>query len=201
MTSLRFYTHPKFHLETALKYLPLGSTTVYGTLARPSGSSRSGPFPAVVMVAGSGPTDRDWNSPLLPGTHGSARLLAETLAQAGIASLRYDKRATGPHMGENMPTLIGKMSMQSHLDEPAGAVHTLAGQADIRKDKIFSLANVDVSACDFSTLDQIMPHPDYSPQHYICVLNPSDTTFDKLRILLGDAYDLAVRRHAKRTKS
>lgn len=120
---------------------PLDSTTVYGTLVRPSGPSCSGPFPAVVMVAGSGPTDRDWNTPLLPGTNGSARLLAEALAQAGIASLRFDKRASGPHVRENMPALIGKMSMQSHLDELAGAVHTLAGRDDIRKDKLFALTN------------------------------------------------------------
>jgi uncharacterized protein len=83
---------------------PLDSTTVYGTLVRPSGP---GPFPAVVMVAGSGPTDRDWNSPLLPGTNGSARLLAEAVARAGIASLRYDKRASGPHARENMQALAG----------------------------------------------------------------------------------------------
>src|SRR6185312_10205357 len=89
----------------------LGSTTVSGTLVRPFGS---GPFPAVVMVAGSGPTDRDWNSPLLPGSNGSARLIAEALARAGIASLRYDKRASGPHARENMQALIGKISMQSH---------------------------------------------------------------------------------------
>src|SRR5690348_17672208 len=106
----------------------LGSTTVYGTAVRPVGP---GPFPAVVMVAGSGPTDRDWNSPLLPGTNGSARLLAEALAQAGIASLRYDKRASGPHVRENMPALIGKMSMQSHLDELAGAVRTKIGRAHV----------------------------------------------------------------------
>jgi uncharacterized protein len=93
---------------------PLDSTTVYGTLVRPSGP---GPFCAVVMVAGSGPTDRDWNSPLLPGTNGSARLLAEALAQAGIASLRYDKRASGLHLRENLPALIGKISMQSHLGD------------------------------------------------------------------------------------
>src|SRR5947209_18560620 len=103
----------------------LGETSVYGTLVRPVGP---GPFPAVVMVAGSGPTDRDWNSPLLPGTNGSARLLAEAIARAGIASLRYDKRASGPHVRENMQALIGKMSMQSHVDELAGAVRALAGQ-------------------------------------------------------------------------
>lgn len=116
----------------------MGETTVYGTLVRPSGP---GPFPAVVMVAGSGPTDRDWNSPLLPGSNGSARLLAEALAQVGIASLRYDKRASGPHVRENMPTLIGKLSMQSHVDELAGAVRTVASQEYVRSDQVFALAN------------------------------------------------------------
>ncbi len=116
----------------------LDSTTVYGTLVRPDGP---GPFPAVVMVAGSGPTDRDWNSPLLPGSNGSARLLAEALAQAGIASLRYDKRAAGPHARENMAALIGKMSMQSHVDELTGAVRTIVQHDFIRDDRIFALTN------------------------------------------------------------
>lgn len=116
----------------------LDGTTVDGTLVRPSGS---GPFPAVVMVAGSGPTDRDWNSPLLPGTNGSARLLAQALAGAGFASLRYDKRVVGPHARENMQALIGKVSMQSHFDELTSAVSTLANQVDVRNDRIFALAN------------------------------------------------------------
>lgn len=116
----------------------LDSTTVYGTLTRPVGP---GPFPAVVMVAGSGPTDRDWNSPLLLGSNSSARLLAEAFARAGIASLRYDKRASGPHARENMQALIGKVSMQSHVDELAGAVRTLAIQAYTRAGRIFALAN------------------------------------------------------------
>ncbi len=117
---------------------PLDSTTVYGTLVRPPGT---GPFSAVVMVAGSGPTDRDWNSPLLPGSNGSARLLAEALTQAGIASLRYDKRVSGPHARENVPLLIGKISMQSFADELAGAVRLVASQEYVRPDRIFVLAN------------------------------------------------------------
>jgi pimeloyl-ACP methyl ester carboxylesterase len=116
----------------------LGATAVYATLVKPLGS---GPFPAVVMVAGSGPTDRDWNSPLLPGTNGSARLLANVLAKAGIASLRYDKRASGPHARENMPALIGRMSMQSHSEEVASAVQMLVARDDIRSEKIFALTN------------------------------------------------------------
>src|SRR5579872_5509462 len=100
----------------------LGATSVYGTLVRPFGP---GPFPAVVMVAGSGPTDRDWNSPFLPGSNGSARLIAEALAKAGIASLRYDKRASGPRARENVRALVGQLSMQSHVEELAGAVRTM----------------------------------------------------------------------------
>ena len=46
----------------------LDGITMEGTVVRPDGD---GPFPAVVLVAGSGPTDRDWCSPLLPGTNGS----------------------------------------------------------------------------------------------------------------------------------
>jgi len=117
---------------------PLGPTTVHGTVVKPHGP---GPFPGVVLVAGSGPTDRDWNSPLLPGRNGSGRLLAETLGRTGIASLRYDKRASGPHVRETIPLLIGKITMQSHVDELAGAVRTLAQEDSVRPDRIFALGN------------------------------------------------------------
>lgn len=116
----------------------LDETTIDGTLVRPYGE---GAFPAVVIVAGSGPTDRNWNSPLVPGTNGTAPLLAEALAQAGFASLRYDKRASGPHAREYAQTHAGKISMQSHLDELAGAVRTLASQRQVREDRIFGLGN------------------------------------------------------------
>jgi uncharacterized protein len=117
---------------------PLDETAVYGTLVRPAGQ---GPFPAVVMIAGSGPTDRDWNSPLIPGTNGSARLLAEALAEAGCASVRFDKRASGPHARENMAALMGKISLQSHLDEVTGAVCLLAARDDVDAARIFALTN------------------------------------------------------------
>ncbi|MCE3290127.1 MAG: alpha/beta hydrolase [Caulobacter sp.] len=59
-----------------------------GTLLKPAGVARP---PVVVILAGSGPTDRDGNSPL--GVKGATyRLLAEGLAAEGVASLRVDKR-------------------------------------------------------------------------------------------------------------
>jgi pimeloyl-ACP methyl ester carboxylesterase len=68
-------------------------------------------------------------------------LIAEELGRAGFASLRYDKRVTGPHAGENIQALMGKVSMQSHLDEFAAAVQTLADQPYVRRDRVFALAN------------------------------------------------------------
>jgi len=38
----------------------------------------------------------------------------------------------------------------------------------------------------------------YAPMSWVCVLNPSDTTFQAVQPLLAEAYDLAVSRHAKR---
>lgn len=116
----------------------LDGITMYGTVVRPEGDGR---FPAVVLVAGSGPTDRDWCSPLLPGSNGSGRLLAEALAEAGIASLRYDKRASGPHVAENIERLIGKLSMRSHLDELVAAVGVLAAQDFADPSRIVGLGN------------------------------------------------------------
>jgi hypothetical protein len=57
----------------------LDGITMGGTLTLPDGE---GPFPGIVLVGGSGPTDRDWCSPMLPGTNGSGLLFAEAFADA-----------------------------------------------------------------------------------------------------------------------
>ena len=67
---------------------------IFGTLVVPLGSGR---HPVVLIIAGSGPTDRDGNSPaaVAPGKTlhtDSYKLLATALAAKGIASVRYDKR-------------------------------------------------------------------------------------------------------------
>lgn len=75
---------------------PLELSTAWGrltgTLVLPD---RPGPWPAVLLVAGSGPTDRDGNTPLLPAPIDNLKRLAHRLAAHGIAALRYDKRGVG----------------------------------------------------------------------------------------------------------
>jgi pimeloyl-ACP methyl ester carboxylesterase len=111
---------------------------LYGTITEPTDERIHA---AVVFVAGSGPTDRNWCSPLLPGTNGSAKLLAEALASQGFVTLRYDKLASGPHVKENVSKFIGKISMQSHMEELAGAVEALVAEKNVDKDNIFVLTN------------------------------------------------------------
>ena len=111
---------------------------VNGTITRPKNEDAHS---AIVFVAGSGPTDRDWCSPLLPGKNGSGKLLAETLASQGFLTLRYDKRASGPHVQENIPKMIGKISMQSHMKELSGAVETLISKEHVDEKELFVLTN------------------------------------------------------------
>jgi len=47
---------------------------------------------------------------------------------------------------------------------------------------------------DYAALDALMPHPVYAPLGWICVLNPGAATFEGLRPLLREAYELAKRR-------
>ncbi|MCF5602700.1 alpha/beta fold hydrolase, partial [Pseudomonas syringae] len=61
---------------------------LYGTLMMPRSDK---PVPVVLIVAGSGPTDRDGNNPE-GGRNDSMKRLAVILATHNIASVRYDKR-------------------------------------------------------------------------------------------------------------
>ena len=61
---------------------------LYGTLLLPADNSLA---TVVLIIPGSGPTDRDGNS-TVAGKNNSLKMLAEGLAEKGIASLRIDKR-------------------------------------------------------------------------------------------------------------
>ena len=60
---------------------------VQGTLLSPNGENQP---PLAILIAGSGPTDRDGNQAQFKNN--SLKYLAEGLAQKGIATFRYDKR-------------------------------------------------------------------------------------------------------------
>ncbi|WP_436356981.1 alpha/beta hydrolase [Brevundimonas sp. CEF1] len=64
---------------------------LHGTLLTPDGQTRA----AAVILPGSGPTDRDGDSPQFGIRAAPYRLLAEGLAERGVATIRIDKRGIG----------------------------------------------------------------------------------------------------------
>jgi pimeloyl-ACP methyl ester carboxylesterase len=85
-------------IETSVS-IAIDGGTVAGTLTTPDGE---GPFPAALLMAGSGPLDRDGNHKRLP--LGLSRDLAEILDGAGWVTLRFDKRGVGESTGDYLST-------------------------------------------------------------------------------------------------
>src|SRR5207244_10178598 len=83
-----------------------------GTLELPEGCS---PFPTVLILAGSGPTNRDGN-----GADGSGvdtlKLLAEAFAERGVASVRYDKGGVAASAGA-APRREADLSFDMYVDD------------------------------------------------------------------------------------
>jgi len=90
--------------------IAVGDRRVPGTIARPA---HGDDLPAVLLHAGSGPTDRDWNNPLIPGTNGSGKLLAEALARAARAAKLDTTLFIAPeanHVREHEPRPLSKIN-------------------------------------------------------------------------------------------
>jgi pimeloyl-ACP methyl ester carboxylesterase len=99
--------HPMGAKQQALSFKGSGGVTLKGTLLLPT-ISEIQKVPGVVLHGGSGPTDRDGNNSLVPVRIDLLKLIAELLADNGIASLRYDKRGVGASAGQTPTHLEGQ---------------------------------------------------------------------------------------------
>jgi alpha-beta hydrolase superfamily lysophospholipase len=114
---------PAFAGEVTLQ---TATGTLYGTLLVPA-SPR--PLPVVLIIAGSGPTNRDGNSAFEEFPNNSYRMLAEALGTHGIASLRYDKRG----VAASAEAFTSDMTIDTEISDTVGWLRQL------RSDSRFSL--------------------------------------------------------------
>jgi hypothetical protein len=123
-------THPA---AAGIRQIPVGvgSPPLHGTLTLPAGP---GPFPAVVLVSGSGPADQDEtvgpNHPFLD--------IALGLAARGIASIRYDKRTLDFPRSINQQTFT---MTQEYVPDALAAIRLLHRQPAIDPRRLFVLGH------------------------------------------------------------
>lgn len=98
---------------------PRAKATLAGTLTRPMGA---GPFPAVLLVAGSGPLTRDE----IVFDHRVFLLLSDYLTRRGLAVLRHDKRGVAKSTGD-----YEQATTLDFTDDAVAGMDYLKGRADI----------------------------------------------------------------------
>lgn len=108
-----------------------GTETLAGTLAVPE---RPGPVPAVLLITGSGPLDRNADHKNLP--IGVSRQLARALAAQGIATYRYDKRGVGASSGN-----FYAAGLNDNIDDAAAALTMLRGRPEVDPSRVFVLGH------------------------------------------------------------
>lgn len=114
--------------DYVIKEVSYKSTTddvvLAGTLSLPKGD---GPFPAVMLLSGSGPQDR--NSSIFG--HKPFLLLAHELTQSGIAVLRFDERGVGESGGRT-----SEMTMATQMGDAQAGINYLLSNNQINRTKI-----------------------------------------------------------------
>jgi pimeloyl-ACP methyl ester carboxylesterase len=97
---------------------------IEGTLMLPSSGNK---VPVALIIAGSGPTDRDGNTTIPAGRRDSYKMLAQALADAGIASVRYDKRG----VAASLPALRAESELRfdTFVDDATAWTSKLKGDA------------------------------------------------------------------------
>lgn len=110
-----------------------GQWALPGTLTIPRGT---GPFPAVVLVHGSGPNDRDETI----GPNKPFRDLAEGLASKGIVVLRYEKRTK--FYAEEVIGIVSTLTVKEEaVDDAAAALTVLMGRPEVDSSHVFLLGH------------------------------------------------------------
>ncbi|MFV3076565.1 alpha/beta hydrolase family protein [Niveispirillum fermenti] len=123
---------PAWAGERAVTVAAAGNVRLSGTLLLPDGPAPAGGFPALLLVQGSGPTDRDGSQKGMQAD--LLKQVAAALAGKGIASLRLDKRgmhANAAQMPEDAAGLAAFYTWDAAIGDLAASYAALGGEAGI----------------------------------------------------------------------
>ncbi|MCD4773852.1 MAG: alpha/beta hydrolase [Bacteroidales bacterium] len=102
------------------------SGNIEGTLLIPDDLTD---IPVALIIAGSGPTDRDGNNPMMKNN--SLKMLAEKLFENGIASLRYDKRGIAASRESGLDE--NELRFENYIDDAVEWIELLKQKKQFKK--------------------------------------------------------------------
>ncbi len=182
--------------EETLRYqltAPAGASPgLEGTLTLPANARK--PVPVVLLIAGSGPVDRNGNAP--PELGGPQmnmyRQLADSLTRRGVAVLRYDKRGSGQNRAAFLASALAKQpgNFDDNVTDALGFIRQL--QADKR------FSTLTVAGHSEGALVGMLAVARSGVSRYVSIAGPGRNIADILKTqfanggVTGEAMNLAV---------
>lgn len=167
------------------------SIELHGTLLKPYLKS----VPLIVIIQGSGPTDRDGNNPYM--SNNSLKFLAQQLFDQGIATIRFDKRGIAKSglgkMDESKVVFedsgkdviawteyvkeMGSFSSVTFLGHSEGALHAILTAQNYKVDKVISIAGPGYPLGDIINT-QLVSQPDVLKQAAAVIIDSLEAGHD-----------------------
>lgn len=181
---LFFWTNLSAQVADLPTTLQTETGNIEGTLLVPESKNK---VPLVLIIAGSGPTDRDGNNPVMKNN--SLKMLAEGLVENGIASVRYDKRGIGEsknagvseselrfeHYVQDAQAWVDFLRKDSRFSEiivlghSEGSLIGMIAAQNPEVDKFISLAGVGTPAGEIIR-EQLKPQPPFVLEQSLPIL-------------------------------
>jgi len=162
-------------------------TRTYGTLEIPA--HRSGQhLAAALLLAGSGPTDRDGDQPAQKVTPQTLKLVAEELARQGIMTLRFDKYFTGQTGAGAFASDPGNIDLNAYIRQADAAYAFLGAQPAADRQHLLVVGHSEGGFYAMLVADTASPHP-----AGLALLEPQDQRILSLvAVQLDEQLDSAV---------
>jgi uncharacterized protein len=162
-------------------------TKTYGTLQIPAHSSGQH-LAAALLLAGSGPTDRNGDQPSADVTPQTLKLIAGVLAQQGIETLRFDKYFTGQTGAGAFASDPGAVDLNAYIRQADYAYDYLIAQPGVDRRRMLVVGHSEGGFYAMLVADTVSTHP-----AALALLEPQDQRIlSQLAQQLDEQLDAAV---------
>jgi alpha-beta hydrolase superfamily lysophospholipase len=162
-------------------------TKTYGTLQIPAHSSGQH-LAAALLLAGSGPADRNGDQPSADVTPQTLKLIAGVLAQQGIETLRFDKYFTGQTGAGAFASDPGAVALDSYIRQADYAYDYLIAQPGVDRRHMLVVGHSEGGFYAMLVADTVSTHP-----AALALLEPQDQRIlSQLAQQLDEQLDAAV---------